>query len=442
MVVWLRALVVLLFLPSISTIAQLPNPALVGYWHNWNDGSAPYIPLTSVDPLYNVIAVTFATPVSPSDMRMQFVPDGLTAAAFMRQMQTLQAAGRKILLSVGGVAASIDLSTAAARDTFATSLTGLLLSYGFDGLDIDIESGASVLNTSGTIQAPGNVAQQNLISAIQQIMSAYQVAKSKKLLLTMAPETAYVQGGKSAFGGVWGGYLPIIDALRNDLDLVHVQLYNSGTMYGNDGAVYTQGTADFIVAMTEALIQGFSTAGGAFTGLPASKVAVGLPACGNAAPAGGYVSPADVTSAVNYLRGTGPKPGAYMLQNSGAHPTLRTMMTWSVNWDATATCQSSYEYARTFSTVFGNATAIGGVVEPPRNGIRLVPNPTTAYVHVQDGAVGATLRVLAMDGRCVEQRTLSSGNEWLNITALPAGVYRAEVLKSGHMLGHQKLVVR
>jgi chitinase len=85
----------------------------------------------------------------------------------------------------------------------------------------------------------------------------------------------------SAFAGIWGGYLPIIDALRDSLDVLQVQLYNSGSMYGVDNNVYNSGTADFITSQTEAVIYGFNTAGGAFNGLPANKVAVGLPACTN-----------------------------------------------------------------------------------------------------------------------------------------------------------------
>lgn len=138
----------------------------------------------------------------------------------------------------------------------------------------------------GTISAPGNIAQINLIDAIKQIMANYRATHPQKLLLTMAPETAFVQGGQSGFGSIWGGYLPIIHALRDSLDLLQVQLYNSGSMYGIDSKIYTQGSADFILAMTEAVIQGFNTSGGMFTGLPASKIAVGLPACTNAAGGG------------------------------------------------------------------------------------------------------------------------------------------------------------
>ncbi|MFN6114789.1 MAG: hypothetical protein ACK46C_02800, partial [Flavobacteriales bacterium] len=118
-----------------------------------------------------------------------------------------------------------------------------------------------------------------------------------------------VQGGMSAYGGIWGAYLPIIDVLRNRLDILQVQLYNSGSMYGIDGGIYTQGTADFIVSQTEALLQGFTTDGGYFAPLPPEKVAIGRPACPLAA-GGGYVTPAVLEQAVAYLRGTGPQPGA------------------------------------------------------------------------------------------------------------------------------------
>ena len=182
-------------------------------------------------------------------------------------------------------------------------------------------------------------------------MANYYSAHGKKLILTMAPETAFVQGGMSAYGGIWGAYLPVIHALRDSLDMLNVQLYNSGTMYGIDGNIYTQGTADFIVAMTEAAIKGFNTSGGFFTGLPATKVGVGLPACVNAA-GGGFTDTATVKSAMNYLLGKGPKPGNYTLQTAGGYSNLKGMMTWSINWDKSATCGSVYEFATNFQNIF------------------------------------------------------------------------------------------
>ena len=228
------------FLFSIAK-AQLPNPALIGYWHNWNDANAPYISLDAIDNRYNVIAVAFAVPVSPSDMTMLFTPDVITTSVFKSKVQALQNKGKKVLLSIGGANASIDLTSTANKNAFISSISSLVNTYGFDGIDIDIENGNSILITGGSMAAPTNVAQINLIEAIKQIMVNYRTSHSNKLLLSITPETAYVQGGQSAFGSIWGGYLPIISALRDSLDMVQVQLYNSGTMYGIDNKIYAQG---------------------------------------------------------------------------------------------------------------------------------------------------------------------------------------------------------
>ena len=63
--------------------AQMPYPALIGYWHNWNDANAPYIQLDAVDSRYNVIVVAFALPTSTTDMTMVFTPDGVNSSTLI-----------------------------------------------------------------------------------------------------------------------------------------------------------------------------------------------------------------------------------------------------------------------------------------------------------------------------------------------------------------------
>lgn len=377
----MRIALALLLLAHSVLVAQVPHAPLVGYWHNWSAQAAPYLPLDSIDQRYNVVPVSFAVPTSNTDMTMVFAPDQGTQQAFIQQIQRAQQRGVKVLLSVGGATASIDLTTTANRDAFATSLTDLLSVYGFDGLDIDIEHGASIVITGGTIGAPQSLAQQHLIEAIKTIMSSYRQSFQRKMILTFAPETAYVQGGMSGYGSIWGGYLPIVDALRDSLDLIHVQLYNSGTMYGIDRNVYAQGTADFIVAMTEAVVKGFTTAGGTFTGIPASKVAVGLPACADAA-GGGYTDSLVIWQAMRYLKGEGPKPGQYTLAQQGGYPDLAGMMTWSINWDATTVNRPKYRYASIHDTLFSPPPT------PLPDTVRLV-SPTVGF---QLEVVDCTLR--------------------------------------------------
>lgn len=336
--------------------AQLPTPSLVGYWQNWNDPASPYIQLDQVDARYNVIEVAFGVPINGTDYQIGFTPDGVSQSTFISQLQYLQGLGKKVLLSIGGANDPVKLDNATERDTFVSSVTSLLNTYGFDGIDIDFEGSSLSVSSSSTIANPTDAHIINLIDAIEAIMANYRNSFNKKMLLTFAPETAFVQGGMSQWGGLWGAYLPVLHALRDSIDLLHVQLYNSGGMYGIDGNIYSQGTADFIVAMTEAVIQGFDVPlsgnqAGPFIGLPETKIAVGLPACPNAA-GGGFTDPDTVKAAIDYLRGLGPKPGSYTRQG-GPYPNLRGMMTWSINWDAVTTCNATaYEYAANFVDIF------------------------------------------------------------------------------------------
>ncbi|NTU73393.1 hypothetical protein HGB07_04465, partial [Candidatus Roizmanbacteria bacterium] len=70
---------------------------------------------------------------------------------------------------------SISLNNTANRDAFINSMTSILNTYHFDGIDIDIEHGNSIL-ASGTIANPTSVDCINLIYAINQIKTNYFIA--------------------------------------------------------------------------------------------------------------------------------------------------------------------------------------------------------------------------------------------------------------------------
>lgn len=413
---------ILLFLIGIITKAQVPDPALIGYWQNWNDVNATYIQLNNVDGRYNIINIAFAVPHIGTDYQMEFIPDQVTPATLISQIQVLQSQGKKIIISLGGATAPVSLDNITERDTFISTMNTIINTYGFDGIDIDFE-GSSISTSGGTIAAPVDSKIINLIYAIKQIMSDYYITHGKRLILTMAPETAFVQGGMSSYGGIWGAYLPVIDALRDSLEILHVQLYNSGSMYGIDGNIYTQGTADFIVAMTEAVIQGFNTTGGLFAGLPPGKVAIGLPACSNAA-GGGFTDTATVKEAIDYLRGSGPQPGSYTLAQPGGYSTLRGMMTWSVNWDAVNTCNaSSYDYAGNFENIFGVTTSIS---QPLHDRYEVYPNPSSDFINVTTSGIGKeilTFQVYNSYGEVVLSHPLDHEHQIINISFLPEGIY-------------------
>lgn len=406
--------------------AQPPDPALVGYWHNWNDANAPYVQLDQIDPAYNVINLSFAVPHFGTDYQMEFIPDQVSQATLTGQIQSLQSQGRKVVISMGGATSPVSLDNISERDTFISTMNAIINTYGFDGIDIDFE-GSSVSVTGGTITSPVDAKIINLIDAVKQIMGDYYSTHQKHLILSMAPETAFVQGGMSAFGGIWGAYLPIIHALRDSLDLLYVQLYNSGSMFGIDGNIYTQGTADFIVAMTEAVIHGFNTSGGMFDGLPESKVAIGLPACQNAA-GGGFTDTSTVRMAIDYLRGNGPQPGSYILTQTGGYPALRGMMTWSVNWDATSSCASVYQYAENFERIFGGSST--GIAQQftRSDSIMIYPNPAADFINISvSGKIVQAIEVINSMGKIVYSGRITNENNGINISGLQKGIYLVRV---------------
>lgn len=438
----MRSVLILILAGLQCTLAHAqPTPALIGYWHNWNDGAAPYLPLDQIDPRYNVVAVSFAEPVVGSGHAMSFSPSGNSVAEFIAHVAQLRETGKVVSISIGGANAPVHLDTDQERDEFVTSMIGIIDTYGFNGMDIDLE-GSSVSITGGTIAMPVDPTIVRLIDAIASIMAAYRAENDLKLFLTMAPETAYVQGGMSAFGALWGAYLPVIHALRDSIDVLQVQLYNSGSMFGLDGALYMQGTADFMVSQTEAVIQGFSTAGGIFEGLRPDQVAVALPACANAA-GGGYADTAVVFDAVRYLLGLGPQPGAYVLQQAAGYPDLRGLMTWSINWDAASDCNGSYSFAENHERIFGDLPT--GLKEIVGYRSTVFPNPADQLVQVRLPATTMGRVVVSIAnalGRSMREEVSSAtGLITVWIGDLEPGMYTVRVYDRSGCIGSTKLLV-
>jgi len=402
-----------------DALAQAPTPALIGYFQNWETQETPYIQLDAVDLRYNIIDVSFAIPQAGTTFNMEFVPEVVSPATFISQIQTMQSQGRKVIISMGGATAPVSLNSIEEKDVFVSSMLTMIETYGFDGIDVDFE-GSSVSLSGGTIANPVDAPVINLIAAIREIMSAYYQQHSHRLLLTMAPETVFIQGGQSAYSGVWGGYLPIVDALRDSIEILHVQLYNTGSMYGIDGNIYVAGSADFIVAMTEATIQGFNTAGGMFQGLPASKIAIGLPACESAG--GGFTPYETIVAAVNYLRGDGVQPGSYVMQESEGYHDLRGLMTWSINWDAVNTCSESYEFADNFELIFGNTTNVP--ITESIGSLSIWPNPASGEITLSaKNRTGANIFIKDVTGKTVFSGVMKNEILEINISEFKPGFY-------------------
>jgi chitinase len=317
----------------------LPKHALIGYWHNFDNGSG-FIPLRNISTKWDLVIVAFGEPSNgPTNGTIGFVPYPsyyTSASMFASDVAYLRSIGKKVLISIGGANGLVQLTSTSARDNFVNSVGNIISTYGFDGLDIDFENQSLVLNAGDTDPtAPTTPSIVNTISAIRSIQSRF----GSNFILTMAPETFFVQLGYSFYGGTCSGcdrragaFLPVIYANRDILTVLHVQDYNSGPIIGLDGAYHTMGGADFHIAMLDMLLAGFPVAGTGktFPALRADQVALGIPAMGSAG--NGYVAPATVQQALDYII-KGTPTGSYVKRSANA-TNFRGVMTWSINWDA------------------------------------------------------------------------------------------------------------
>jgi chitinase len=306
--------------------------ALVGYWHNFRNGAGP-LRLRDVAPDFDVINVAFAETQGGSTSQIQFAVDTSieSDADFRADVAYLQSQGKSVVLSIGGANGFVQLNTPADLSNFVNSVAGIVSSYGFDGIDIDFEGSSVYLNPGDTdFTNPTTPLIVNLNSALHQLNALF----GPQFVIGMAPETFFVQTGFDAYGGAAGAWLPIIYGSQDVLTFLYVQDYNSGSMRGLDGRVYSQGTADFHVAMTEMLMQGFPVAGGSlgfFPGLAPQQIAFGVPASPQAG--GGFTSIPALQNALRYLVEGIPFGGTYQLVNPAGYPDMLGLMTWSINWD-------------------------------------------------------------------------------------------------------------
>jgi len=309
-------------MPSLTPCSNcgggLPRHVITGYWQDFNN-NATVLRLSAVPNTYGLIAVAFAN-ADPSnaggvtfsiDPGLSSALGGYTAANFISDVGTLHSQGRKVIVSVGGQNGTISVSDATSAANFANSAYSLMTQYGFDGVDIDLENGINVTY---------------MTSALQQLSSK----AGSSLIITLAPQTIDMQSTGS-------GYFQLALNIKNILTIVNTQYYNSGSMLGCDGKVYSESNEDFLTALACIQLQG---------GLRPDQIGLGLPANSNGAGSGA-VAPSVVNAALDCLE-TGTNCGSF--HPSTTYSGIRGAMDWSINWDAGA----SYNFANTVSGHFGS----------------------------------------------------------------------------------------
>ncbi|MEE1756281.1 chitinase [Streptomyces sp. SP18CS02] len=277
----------------------VPKHALTGYWQNFNNGAAVQ-KLRDVQAQYDIIAVSFADSTTTAGeivFNLDPAVGYASTADFKADIAAKKAAGKSVIISVGGEKGNVTINSDASATAFANSAYALMQEYGFSGVDIDLEHG---INST------------YLTKALRQLSAK----AGSSLVLTMAPQTIDMQSTSTE-------YFKTALNVKDILTVVNMQYYNSGSMLGCDGKVYSQGSVDFLTALACIQLEG---------GLDASQVGLGVPASTRGAGSG-YVDPSIVRNALDCLtRGTGC--GAF--KPAKTYPALRGAMTWSTNWDATA----------------------------------------------------------------------------------------------------------
>jgi chitinase len=289
----------------------LPAHVLMGYWQDFTNGAEP-LTLADVPTSYNLVAVAFGSATdTPGQVAFSIDPTlasdlgGYTQQQFTNDIATLNARGQRVVLSVGGENGTISVDDSASASEFASSVYSIIQQYGFNGVDIDLENGVD----------PTYMAQ-----ALEQLSS-----DDPGLIITLAPQTIDMQS-------TGDDYFELALDIKSILTMVNIQFYNSGTMNGCDGNVYAEGTENFLTALTCTELEG---------GLSPSQIGLGLPASSSAAGSG-YTDPSVVDDALDCLA-TGASCGSFVPPST--YPSIRGVMTWSINWDAS----NGYNFADTVS---------------------------------------------------------------------------------------------
>ncbi|MER6311507.1 chitinase [Streptomyces sp. NPDC001657] len=277
--------------------AAVPAHALTGYWQNFNNG-ATVQKLKDVDDAYDIIAVSFAD-VADRPGAVTFHLDPAVGYGsvddFKADIKAKQAAGKSVIISVGGEKGAVSVNDDASAKNFADSVGTLMDEYGFDGVDIDLENGLDATY---------------LTQALKAVHAAH-----GDVVVTMAPQTVDMQSPQNE-------YFKTALGIKDFLTAVNMQYYNSGSMNGCDGKVYAQGSVDFLTSLACIQLE---------NGLDPSQVGIGVPASDRAAGSG-HVAPSVVNDALDCLtKGT----GCGSFKPSKQYTGLRGAMTWSTNWDAT-----------------------------------------------------------------------------------------------------------
>lgn len=348
---------------SVTVSTSTITPRIIGYLPSWSS-----LPTASALKTagYTHIVVAFAqfSTISPGTLYPGFVsPYGNVTASYIQQLQAQQI---KVLLSIGGATTNIPNTSTSfhkyvpnntAADALVTSIKNMVSTYGFDGVDFDLEGdatdGSESIDAQGTFTNPqGDI--PRLAYIINSLRQYYNGVGKPDFLITLAPETFFI-GANYVFADGSGAttYSSLImqPNVASSLSWVAIQLYNSGPIfalndtwqeYGGYNGGQPETSTDFYVTAVADLLENWQVYQPAFlpyvSPLRPDQVVPGFLATSTQAstkvdgdPNSPVVSPAFVSKIINCLRTGSQSCTTYKLPR--AYPNIGGVFDWSTDWD-------------------------------------------------------------------------------------------------------------
>jgi chitinase len=178
--------------------SRLPRRVVAGYWQVWG---GPSVRLRDVPPAYNVILAAFA--IGDATGKATFSQTVQSKTSFIADIDALNTAQRPVLLSVGGWDdGGLKITTDGQRRAFVNSVSKIIDTYHFRGIDWDLEHGID----------PVQIAQ-----ATRDLKSRY----GRDFIVTMTPLLEPEREVQ---------HLELAARIADVLDLASPQFYNYGTV--------------------------------------------------------------------------------------------------------------------------------------------------------------------------------------------------------------------
>ena len=316
------------------------------FWSAWG-GNTSYniegkqiksnpIVMDKIDSSYNVIITAFIVTDTEGNYVLSFKDPGSTGDPVFSKEEVKQfirntkAQGRKVIVSMGGQYFHLNMKTQADADYFVEQTKGIIDEYGFEGLDLDLET-----DTLASIDP------KIMGNAVMSVVKHYK-DNGIDFWLTAAPEWCYIV--PFMYGsGQWASHsLPgsfYVNLIKNigieNFTYIWPQSYNQGPANGiagpeKDASGYStkvtpgDGMDKFLSGLAWAIStnEGYSANGNIGIKIPAEKLVLGIPATEGAAGGGMlYVAtPALIKSAWDQMTDNNSKIAGFM--------------NWSVDWDA------------------------------------------------------------------------------------------------------------